>query len=33
MDIANTRAGKIVGNLSDLISQAKELKIDHGVPP
>ena len=33
MDIANRRAGKIVGNLSDLISQAKELKIDHGVSP
>ena len=33
MDIANRRAGKIVGKLSDLISQAKELKIDHGVSP
>ena len=33
MDIANRRAGKIVGNLSDLISQAKEVKIDHGVSP
>ena len=33
MDIANRRAEKIVGNLSDLISQAEELKIDHGVSP
>ena len=33
MDIANRRAEKIVGKLSDLISQAEELKIDHGVSP
>ena len=33
MDIANRRAGKIVGSLSDIILQAKELKIDHGVSP
>ena len=32
MDIANRRAEKIVGKLSDLISQAEELKVDHGVP-
>ena len=31
MDIANSRAEKIVGNLSDLILQAEQLKIDHGV--
>ena len=31
MDIANRRAQKIVGKLSDLISQSEELKIDHGV--
>ena len=31
MDIANRRAEKIVGKLSDLISQVDELKIDHGV--
>ena len=31
MDIANRRAEKIVGKLSDLISQAEELKIDHGL--
>ena len=31
MDIANRRAEKIVGKLSDLISQVEELKIDHGV--
>ena len=30
-DIANRRAEKIVGKLSDLISQVEELKIDHGV--
>ena len=35
MDIANRRAEKIVGKLSDLIItlQAEELKIDHGVCP
>ena len=33
MDIANRRAEKIVGKLSDLILQAEELKIDHGVCP
>ena len=33
MDIAKRLAEKIVGNLSDLISQAEELKIDHGVSP
>ena len=33
MDIANRREEKIVGKLSDLISQAEELKIDHGVSP
>lgn len=33
MDIAHRRAGRIVGKLSDLISQAEELKIDHGVSP
>ena len=33
MDIADRRAEKIVGKLSDLISQAEELKIDHGVSP
>ena len=33
MDIANRRAEKILGKLSDLISQAEELKIDHGVSP
>ena len=33
MDIVNRRAEKIVGKLSDLISQAKELNIDHGVSP
>ena len=31
MDIANSRAEKIVGKLSDLILQAEQLKIDHGV--
>ena len=31
MDIANRRAEKIIGKLSDLISQVEELKIDHGV--
>ena len=31
MDIANRRAEKIVGKLSDLISQVEELNIDHGV--
>ena len=31
MDIANRRAGKIVGKLSDLVSQVEELEIDHGV--
>ena len=31
MDIANRRAEKIVGKLSDLLSQVEELKIDHGV--
>ena len=31
MDIANRRAEKIVGKLSDLVSQVEELKIDHGV--
>ena len=31
MDIANSRAEKIVGKLSDLILQAERLKIDHGV--
>ena len=30
-DIANRRVEKIVGKLSDLISQAKEMKIDHDV--
>ena len=29
MDIANRRAEKIVGKLSDLVSQVEELKIDH----
>ena len=33
MDIANRRAEKIIGKLADLISQAEELKIDHGVSP
>ena len=33
MDIANRRAEEIVGKLSYLISQAEELKIDHGVSP
>ena len=32
-DIANRREGKIIGKLSNLISQAEELKIDHGVSP
>jgi len=32
MDIANRRAEKIVGKLSDLVSQVEQLKIDHGVP-
>ena len=31
MDIANRRAKKIVGKLSALISEAEELKINHGV--
>ena len=31
MEIANRRAEKIVGRLSDLISQAEEMKIDHGM--
>ena len=31
MDIANSWAEKIVGKLSDLILQAEQLKIDHGV--
>ena len=31
MEIANRRAEKIVGRLSDLISQAEEMKIDHGI--
>ena len=31
MDIANSRAEKIVGKLSDFILQAEQLKIDHGV--
>ena len=31
MDIANRRVEKIVGKLSDLISQAEEMKIDHDV--
>ena len=30
-DIANRRVEKIVGKLSDLISQAEEMKIDHDV--
>ena len=30
-DIANRRVEKIVGKLSDLILQAEQLKIDHGV--
>ena len=33
MDIAYRRAEKIIGKLADLISQAEELKIDHGVSP
>ena len=33
MDIANRRAEEIVGKLAYLISQAEELKIDHGVSP
>ena len=33
MDIANRRAEKIVGKLSDLISQSEELEIDQGVSP
>ena len=33
IDIANRRAEKIAGKLSHLISQAEELKIDHGVSP
>ena len=31
MDIANRRVEKIVGKLSDLISQAEEMKIDHDI--
>ena len=31
MDIANRRVEKILGKLSDLISQAEEMKIDHDV--
>ena len=31
IDFANRRAEKIAGKLSHLISQAEELKIDHGV--
>ena len=31
MDIANRRAEKIVGKLSDLVSQVEELKIDSRV--
>ena len=31
MDIANRRAEKIEGKLSDLVSQVEELKIDSGV--
>ena len=31
MDIANRRVEKIVDKLSDLISQAEEMKIDHDV--
>ena len=31
MEIANRRAEKIVGRLSDLISQAEEMKIGHGM--
>ena len=30
IDVANSRAEKIVGKLSDLILQAERLKIDHG---
>ena len=33
MDIANRRVEKIVGKLSDLISQAEELNFDHGASP
>ena len=33
MNIANRRAEKIVGTLSNLISQVEELKIDRGVSP
>ena len=33
MDIANRRAEEIVGKLAYLISQAEELKIDHGISP
>ena len=31
MDIANRRVEKIVGKLSDLISQAEEMKIDYDI--
>lgn len=33
MEIVNKRAGNIITNLSDLVSQTEELKIERGLPP